>query len=117
MNINSSSPNPLPSIHAIRARNDRFRSWLTSGALMLTPAVLALGTGNLARILDAVRDFDDFDDADPTDAHDIGDLEVDLHEPGIAQCRELIFFRIRDLALPGTGTPSLMLIVMLASEW
>ena len=117
MNMNDTPHTPPPSILAIRDRNDRFRSSLTGGALMLTPGALALGAGNVARILAAVRRFDDFDDDDPTDAHDIGDLDVALDEPGIARWSELIFFRIRDLALPGASTPSLILIVMLASEW
>ncbi len=117
MNIDNSPHGLPPSIQAVRARNDRFRSALTGGALMLTPGVIVLGASNVSRILSAVRRFDDFDDADPTDVHDIGDLEVGLDEPGIARWRELIFFRIRDVALPGAGTPSLMLIVMLASEW
>ena len=61
MNINSTPHIPPSSILAIRDRNDRFRASLTGGALMLTPGVLALGAGNVARILAAVRRFDEFD--------------------------------------------------------
>ena len=58
--------------------------------------------------------------------HSIGDIEVEVEEPGIHRWPELIFFRIDDLArsatgadsspAPSTGTP-LVPTLMLASEW
>ena len=77
-----------------------------------------------------MRSFTGFDDdfkiGDPFDDHSIGDIEVEVEEPGIHRWPELIFFRIDDLARPATGTGSsptlasgttLVLTVMLASEW
>ena len=98
-------------VAAARQQNDAFRRTLTGGTLMLSAGVIAVDAANQARIIDAVRAFDDFDQSDAWDTHDIGDLEVEIEEPGIARWHELIFFRIDPTA---TG---LVLTIMLASEW
>ena len=98
-------------VAAARQRNDAFRRALTGGTLMLSAGLIAVDAANQARIIDAVRAFDDFDQSDPWDTHDIGDLEVEIEEPGIARWHELIFFRIDDTA------NNLVLTIMLASEW
>ena len=113
-------------VAALRARNDRFRRTLTGGTLMRSAGVIALGAANQASIIAAVRAFTGFGAGDPFDDHSIGDLEVEVDEPGIHHWPELIFFRVDDLAQPATGTgPSptpasstaLVLSLMLASEW
>lgn len=97
---------------AVSERLGRFRrTHRVGGVLCLSAGIITLGAANQARILEAVQRFDDFGDG----AHDIGDLEVDLEEPGIATWRELIFFRIDAVALSGVATP--VLTILLASEW
>ena len=138
MNIELTSNGDPTEVAALRARNDRFRRTLTGGSLMLSVGVMleaclrhdALGAANQARIIAAVRGFTGFDDeceiGDPFDDHSIGDIEVEVEEPGIHRWPELIFFRIADLARPATGASSspapasgtaLVLTLMLASEW
>ena len=121
--------NPVDSA-ALRARNDQFRRTLTGGSLLLSSGVVTLGAANQARIIAAVRGFTGFDDdfkiGDPFDDHSIGDIEVEVEEPGIHRWPELIFFRINDLGrlatragsspAPASGT-ALVLTLMLASEW
>ena len=112
-------------IAVAQARNDGFRAELTGGEVHLSAGIVALGTANQAFIIEAVRRFDGFDNDDnPFDAHDIGDLEVELVEPGIATCRELIFFRVENRPLPPPQhatdpelNAGLVLTIMLASEW
>ena len=96
---------------AARQQNDAFRRALTGGSLLLSAGIIAVDAANQARIIDAVRAFDDFDQSDAWDTHDIGDLEVEIEEPGIARWCELIFFRIDHI---GNGP---VLTIMLASEW
>ena len=98
-------------VAAARQQNDAFRRSLTGGSLLLSAGIIAVDAANQARIIDAVRAFDDFDQSDPSDAHDIGDLEVEIEEPGIARWHELIFFRIDRI----NNGP--VLTIMLASEW
>ena len=138
MNIALTSRGDPTEIAALRARNDQFRRTLTGGSLMLSAGVMleaclrhdALGADNQARIIAAVRGFTGFDDdceiGNHFDDHSIGDLEVEIEEPGIHRWPELIFFRIDDLARPATGIGSnpapstgtaLVLTLMLASEW
>ena len=130
MNIELTGLGDPVEIAALRARNDQFRRTLTGGSLMLSAGIVALGAANQARIIAAVRGFTGFDDGftigDPFDDHSIGDLEVEIEEPGIHRWPELIFFRIDDLAHPATGIGSnpapstgtaLVLTLMLASEW
>jgi hypothetical protein len=101
-------------VAADREANDKFRKTLTGGAVMLSAGVIALGDANQARIIAAIRAFDDFDGADPWDAHDVGDLVVEVDEPGIARWLELIFFRIDQ---PDPASAHRLLTIMLASEW
>ena len=96
---------------AVRQRNDDFRRSLTGGTVLLSAGIIGLDAANQTRIIAAVRAFDDFDHSDTWDAHDIGDLEVEIEEPGIACWHELIFFRIDRIA------NDLVLTIMLASEW
>src|SRR5215510_13041731 len=106
-------------VAAQRAANDAFRENLTGGCLVLSAGVMALGAVNQARIIDAVRRCSAFDD-DPWDAHDIGDVEVELIEPGIARWRELIFFRIAEASADPanlSAATTRQLVIMLASEW
>ena len=130
MNIELTSNGDPVEVAALRARNDRFRRTLTGGSVMLSAGVVALGAANQARIIEAVRGFTSFDDdceiGDPFDDHSIGDLEVEVEEPGIHRWPELIFFGINDLGRPATGAGSspapstgtaLVLTLMLASEW
>ena len=130
MNIALTSRGDPTEIAALRARNDQFRRTLTGGSLMLSAGIVALGAANQARIIAAVRGFTgfntDFEIGDPFDDHSIGDIEVEVEEPGIHRWPELIFFRIDDLAHPVTGAgaspapasgTSLVLTLMLASEW
>ena len=98
-------------VSAVRQRNDAFRRSLTGGTVLLSAGIVGLDAANQARIITAVRAFDDFDQSDHWDPHDIGDLLVEVEEPGIARWHELIFFRI-DRAANG-----LVLTIMLASEW
>ena len=137
MNIELTTRGDPTEIAALRARNDQFRRTLTGGSLMLSAGVMleaclrhdALGADNQARIA-AVRGFTGFDDdceiGNPFDDHSIGDLEVEVEEPGIHRWPELIFVRVDDLAHPATGAGSspapasgtaLVLTLMLASEW
>ena len=130
MNIELTSNGDPVEVAALRARNDQFRRTLTGGRLMLSAGVVALGAGNQPRIIAAVRGFtgfdDDFEIGDPFDDHSIGDIEVEIEEPGIHRWPELILFRVDDLAHPATGAGSspapasgtaLVLTLMLASEW
>ena len=110
MNIQLTAMADPAHVSAVRHQNDNFRRALTGGTLLLSAGIVALDAANQARIIAAVRAFDDFDD-DAWDPHDIGDLEVEIEEPGIARWHELIFFRIDRTA---TG---LVLTIMLASEW
>ena len=105
---------------AAQIRIDGFRAGLTVGVLHLSEGVIALDAAMQMLIIAAVRrfdDFDDFDDSDECGSHDIGDVEVELVEPGIATWRELVFFRINEIQLPGADAPRPMLTIMLASEW
>ena len=111
MNIELTAMADPAQVAAARQQNDAFRRSLTGGTLLLSGGMIALGAANQARIIAAVRAFDDFDHSDPDDAHDIGDLDVEIEDPGIARWHELIFFRIDSVA---TG---LVLTIMLASEW
>ena len=130
MNIELTGLGDPVEIAALRARNDRFRRTLTGGSLMLSAGIVALGAANQARIIAAVRGFtgfdDDFEIGDPFADHSIGDIEVEVEEPGIHRWPELIFFQIDDLGRPATGAgssptlardPALVLTLMLASEW
>ena len=111
MNIELAAMANPARVSAVRHRNDAFRRSLTGGTLLLSAGIIGLDAANQARIIAAVRAFDNFDQSDSWDTRDIGDLEVEIEEPGIARLHELIFFRIDRTA---TG---LVLTIMLASEW
>ena len=111
MNIQLTAMADPAHVSAVRHQNDNFRRALTGGTLLLSAGIIAVGAANQARIIAAVRAFDNFDQSDSWDPRDIGDLEVEIEEPGIARWHELIFFRIDRTA---TG---LVLTIMLASEW
>ena len=106
-------------VTAIRRDNDRFRQGDDAGALLLSPGVIGLGATTQARIIDAIRAFDDFEDDDPSDTHAIGDFEVPLCSPvNNAAKPTLIFFRIDPAPAPcGSRVLTIMLTIMLASEW
>lgn len=106
----------LVSIAKIRDRNDRFRSGLPRGWLVLSAGVVALGAAAQDAILARIGAFDDFEADDPWDVHDIGDLEIEVEDLGAGSRRELIFFRIVDLD-QSDGDRAKGLVVMLASEW
>ena len=112
-------------VAARRARNDAFRQSLTGGTVMLSAGVVAFGASNQARIIAAVRACT-FDTDDPFDDHSIGDLEVEVDEPGIHRWPELIFFSVNAFGHAAAETAStlttendtaLVLTIMLASEW
>ena len=112
-------------VAARRARNDAFRQSLTGGTVMLSAGVVAFGASNQARIIAAVRACT-FDTDDPFDDHSIGDLEVEVDEPGIHRWPELIFFSVNAFGHAAAGTSTtrtaengtaLVLTIMLASEW
>ena len=111
-------------VAARRARNDAFRQSLTGGTVMLSAGVVAFGASNQARIIAAVRACT-FDTDDPFDDHSIGDLEVEVDEPGIHRWPELIFFSVNAFGhaaaeastLAAENDTALVLTIMLASEW
>ena len=111
MNIELTAMADPAQVAAARQQNDAFRRSLTGGSLLLSAGIIAVDAANQARIIEAVRAFDDFDPSDPQDTRDIGDLEVEIVEPGIAHWHELIFFRIDRI----NNAP--VLTIMLASEW
>ncbi len=126
MNIDFGTTGYRDHVTVRRAANDAFRAALTGGCLILTPGIIALGRANQIRIIEAVRKCSAFDDDDPHDAHDIGDISVEVEEPGIHRWCELIFFKIvtGSADVPGTDAPAAassnttrQLIIMLASEW
>jgi hypothetical protein len=61
------------------ALNDRFRSTLVGGTVLITCGVAALGPEAQTRILAAVQAFDAFTpDNDPWGEHDFGALEIEV---------------------------------------
>ena len=61
--------------------NDTFRTSLTGGSVMVTPAVASLGIEVQREILTALRRYDDFDaDNDPYGEHDFGMITAQGHE-------------------------------------
>ena len=117
MNDETTETATAEQIAAARAGNDRFRTTLTGGTVWLSAGIIALGAANQATIIAAVRAFDDFDSDDPSDLNAIGDLEVEVEEPGIHRWRELVFFGIDDLTFGHPAFAGLLLTIMLADEW
>ena len=105
-------------IAAIRTLNDRFRTTLTGGRVLMTSGVAALAAETTARVLTAVRTFTAFTrDNDPWREHDFGAVEVD---------GEKIFFKIDctcptcDMASEDAADPAKtvrVMTIMLASEY
>jgi hypothetical protein len=103
---------------AIRALNDRFRTTLSGGRVLMTAGVAALAEETTARVLTAVRSFTAFTaDNDPWREHDFGAMEVDGNK---------IFFKI-DCLCPtcdmasedaaDTAKTVRVMTIMLASEY
>jgi hypothetical protein len=70
-----------PHVDRIRELNDRFRTNLTGGKIMLTNGVIALGPEAQESIIGALKRYDDFDaDNDPYGEHDFGLIVVDGQE-------------------------------------
>ena len=105
-------------IAAIRTLNDRFRTTLTGGRVLMTSGVAALAAETTARVLTAVRTFTAFSrDNDPWGEHDFGAVEVD---------GEKVFFKIDyygpagDMASEDAADPAKtvrVMTIMLASEY
>ena len=61
----------------IRELNDRFRSTMTGGRVMMTSGVQALGEATVATVLTKVREFSAFSgDNDPHGEHDFGSFSL-----------------------------------------
>jgi hypothetical protein len=61
----------------IRELNDRFRTTMSGGRVMMTAGVQALGEKTVANVLAAVREFTAFSaDNDPHAEHDFGSFEL-----------------------------------------
>ena len=61
----------------IRELNDRFRTTMTGGRVIMTAGVQALGEKMVASVLTAVRGFTAFSaDNDPHKEHDFGSFEI-----------------------------------------
>ena len=105
-------------VEAIRDLNDKFRSELRGGTLLLTAGIVALGDEVQVRVIETVRAFDAFTpDNDPYGEHDFGSFEVD---------GEKIFFKFdyydlsRAMHSEDAADPSKterVLTIMLASEY
>lgn len=79
----------------IRALNDRLRTTLTGGTVLVSSGVARLGPEAQARILAAVQAFDAFTtDNDPWGEHDFGALEVEIPERAGGVAKERVFFKI-----------------------
>lgn len=62
----------------IREANDRLRTKLIGGRVLITPGIQALATATQAEVFRAVQTFDDFsEDNDPYRTHDFGMVEID----------------------------------------
>jgi len=65
----------------IRNLNDKFRTTLDGGRVVVDERVNKLGPALVAKVLTAVRDFDQWDQGnDPLETHDFGMFDVDEHQ-------------------------------------
>lgn len=65
---------------AIRRLNDQLRQTFEGGQVLMTQGVQGLADKTIARVFEAVRDFDDFTpDNDPYGTHEFGMMNVDGH--------------------------------------
>lgn len=102
----------------IRDLNDRFRTTLQGGLVLITQGVQALGPETVVEVVRAVREFTDFTkDNDPYGEHDFGNLTAQ---------GQMVFWKIDyyDLDLRyGSPDPSdaaqtaRVMTIMLASEY
>lgn len=66
-----------PGSRRIAQLNDQLRCHARGGQIAITSGILALGTGLVQAVLEAVRSFDQFtSDNDPYGEHDFGALTV-----------------------------------------
>ena len=103
---------------AIRDLNDRFRTTLSGGRVLMTSGVAALDVETTARVLTAVRTFQAFtEDNDPWGEHDFGAIDVDGNK---------VFFKIDclcptcEMASEDAADPAKtvrVMTIMLASEY
>lgn len=116
MNIESTTASATSA--RVRELNDRFRSTLIGGTLVLTQGIVGLGNETQAKIIAAVQRFAAFDDAnDPWGEHDFGAVDVE---------GEHVFFKLdyydltRAMHSPDPADPRVterVLTIMLASEY
>lgn len=98
--------------------NDQLRCHARGGQIAITSGILALGTGSVQAVLDAVRSFGQFtSDNDPFGEHDFGALTVLGHRVlwKIDYYDRAMQFGSPDPADPGLTTR--VLTIMLAEEY
>ena len=124
MNNNASSDRTA----AVRKLNDRLRTTLSGGVVLLTAGIVALDEIAQARVLAAVRAFDAFtEDNDPWGEHDFGSLDVvvtgatDQPHDTLRVLFKVDYYdplRARHSADPADATKTeRVLTIMLASEY
>lgn len=102
----------------VRELNDAFRRSFSSGRVLMTPGIEALGNESLQALLRKIREFEDFTpDNDPHGEHDFGSIQhgnrkvfwkIDYYDPILSMGSE-------DPSDPAQTTR--VLTVMLAEEY